>query len=86
MLTPEEKLLDIQRQCDRIWETGVPQPIDCPYCYMTTPPQSLAGPCCGLMDKAIKAILERKAAVDEGMKAYERREFGREIMGAKYLN
>lgn len=83
-MTGEEKLADLQRQCDMIWEQQRQLPINCPYCYHTVQPGE--GPCCHLLDKAIRAIIERAQAVDEGMKKYESRQFGREIMGDRYLN
>lgn len=83
-MTPEEKLADLQRQCDAIWDSGKESPINCPYCYHTV--EIGQGPCCDLLDRAIRAIIERAKAVEDGMKAYQSREIRREIMGGRYLN
>ena len=84
-MTSEEKLADIQRQCDEMWEKGRELDLRCPYCYHVTPAFSGEGPCCRLMDMAVKSIIERAKAVEEGMKSYERRQFGRLVMGDKYV-
>jgi hypothetical protein len=84
MLTGEQKIQFIQSQCDAMWEARREIPLDCPYCLKTV--QVGDPPCCVLLDKAIRAIIERANVVDDGMRCYERREFGRAIMGDKYLN
>lgn len=84
MRTPEEKIEFLQRQCEVMWEKHLEMPIDCPFCYKVVQPGE--GPCCQLMHLAIQAIIERAVAVDEAMQTYERREFGKMIMGEKYLN
>lgn len=83
-MTPEEKLASVQRQCDEMWDNGRPQDVNCPYCFRVVKVGD--GPCCDLMDKAIRAIIERAAAIEVGMESYRRREFGREIMGGGYRN
>lgn len=71
-MTPDEKIQFIQKQCDAIWDAHKELPIDCPYCYRSVQPGE--GPCCELMDKAIRAIVERARAVEEGMALHRWRE------------
>jgi len=81
-MTGEEKLAYIQQQCDAMWEQKRELPVNCPYCGCTVIPGEYV--CCALLDKAIRAIIARARAVEEGMRSYERREFGRMVMGDKY--
>lgn len=83
-MTSEEKLDDIQRQCAEMWEDGAEKSISCPYCLHVVNPGE--GPCCKLLDKAIRAIIYRARSVAAGFKAYESRSIRREIMGKPYVN
>ena len=82
MKTSEEKIEYVQSQCEQIWQANRELPIDCPYCYSRVEPGE--GVCCQMLDKAIRAIIERAQSVDEGLRKYEQREFGRQIMGDRY--
>jgi hypothetical protein len=83
-MTSEERLANLQAQFDEIWTEGRPKDISCPYCYHVTPRDSQEPPCCYLMHQAAKALIERAARVEEGLRKYEQREFGRQIMGDRY--
>ena len=77
-MTGEQKIQFIRDQCNAIWESRQEVAVDCPYCLRSVKPGE--GPCCIYMDKVIRLLLEQEKRITEGMKCYERREFGRMIM------
>lgn len=83
-MTSEEKFEEVHRQCKEMWLLNKPLPIRCPYCENIVDGDD--GPCCQLLDKAVRAIIERAQQVDQCMESYKRREFGRMIMDGRSVN
>ena len=77
-MTPYEKISYVQRQCDAMVDSGKEIPVYCPYCFHTVQPGK--PPCCQLLAKCVKAIIERYKKVSEGLKEYESRSIRRNIM------